>query len=90
MEHFPFSVLLVNNFKCSGLKELIVYLDQTLVNLTQVTRIPDDLEPYKVIILDPFELNGKEVLTLNQFVAAGGGCRPGAGRSARRLVPYPG
>jgi predicted dehydrogenase len=69
-----FSVLYVNPFQCPGTADLIAYLEQTPVDLTQLPNLPDDLTPYQVIIVDPFQIDANELHRLQQFVAAGGGC----------------
>jgi len=69
-----FSVLIVNNFRIQGVRDLITYLDETPACLTQLPHLPDDLASYQVIVVDPFSIQANELQRLQQFVAAGGGC----------------
>ena len=74
MRQSTFSVLIVNNFRIQGVRNLIAYLDDTPACLTQLPHLPDDLASYEVIVIDPFSLQANELQRLQQFIAAGGGC----------------
>ncbi len=74
LHQLTFSVLYVNNFLSPGTPDLIAYLDETPACLTQLPHLPDNLTPYQVIVVDPFHIEANGLQSLQQFVAAGGGC----------------
>jgi hypothetical protein len=64
----------MNNFRSTGIPDLLAYLEQTPACLTQLLHLPDDLTTYQVIVVDPFHMEANELQRLQQFVATGGGC----------------